>query len=163
MEILHKAKRMDNGKWVEGYYCRLPVDLEEAIDVNGKIYVKNIIDCIIETELKQNNIFNSFPFEVSKSEVYKVDPYTLCIYIGRNDDKGNKIWLHDIIEISTYNYTEPAEYYFGEIIYCEAWACWCIKEPNNEKPIPLHECEGSYKTEITRLGNIFDDADLLGV
>lgn len=154
MEILHKAKRIDNGKWILGGSI-----IQGLIKGEKVVYITQFgKKSICSQDMETGHILS-----LEECMFYKVDPYTLCVYTGKNDDKGNKIWLHDIIEISTYNYTEPAEYYFGEIIYCEAWACWCIKEPNNEKPIPLHECEGSYKTEITRLGNIFDDADLLGV
>lgn len=44
----------------------------------------------------------------------------------------------------------------------EAWACWCIQQPGEEKPIPLCECEGSYLTEIKVEGNSIDNPELLG-
>lgn len=70
---------------------------------------------------------------------------------------------HDVISISTYDYIEPEEDFFGEVVYCEAWACWCIKQPGAEKTIPLCECKGSYKTEIYILGNSIDNPEMLEV
>lgn len=137
IEILHKAKRIDNREWVEGYYTK----------IIGKLSKK-----------ERHYIYTGkLPFLV------EIDPETVCIYTGKNDGKGNKIWQHDVISINTYDYMEPAEDFLGEVVYCEAWACWCIKEPGAEKPIPLCECEGSYKTDIYVHGNSMDNPELLEV
>lgn len=140
MKILHKAKRKDNGEWVEGYYCKYqPCASKEE-------YVHGII-----------------PLYASALYMIEIDPETVCVYIGKDDWKDNKIWQHDVISISTYDYMEPAEDFFGEVVYSDAWACWCIKQPGSEKPIPLCECEGSYKTEIYVHGNSIDIPKLLEV
>lgn len=140
MEILHKAKRVDNGEWVEGFYCRYQPHASE------EKYVYGIV-----------------PSYASAMYVIPVNPETVCAYIGKNDGKSNKIWEHDILSINTYSYMEPEEDFFGEVVYCEAWACWCIKQPEEEKPIPLCECEGSYMTKIEILGNRFDNPEILEV
>lgn len=49
----------------------------------------------------------------------------------------------------------------SSIVYCEAWACWCIQQPDDEKPIPLCECEGRYQTDRFVEGNIFDNMEMM--
>lgn len=162
-EILFKAKRKDNGKWAEGYYCQLPkISLGATIVANGEMCAEDVGEYIVEIKDKQHSNFsNGFPIEVIESEVYEIVSETLCQYTGMRDKDGNRIWENDIISINTYDYMEPAEDYFGEVVYCEAWACWCIKQPDDEKPIPLCECEGSYQTDRFVEGNIFDNPELL--
>lgn len=76
-----------------------------------------------------------------------------------NGANGQRIWENDVISINTYDYNEPAEDFFGKVVYVDAWGCWCIKQPGEEKPIPLCECEGSYLTERVVEGNIFDNPE----
>lgn len=134
-EILFKAKRNDTGEWVYG-------DLTRNRRTGNCYIVSAVCEC---------------------AHPYRVDTETVCVYIGKDDGKGNEIWSHDVIAINTYDYMEPANDFFGEVVYCEAWACWCIKQPGDEKPIPLCECEGSYKTEICVLGNSIDNPEMLEV
>ena len=83
-EILFKAKRKDNGEWVEGNFVFDP-DLELAL-INGYQYYTS------ENGLERE------PFE------YEVDAETVCQYIGRNDMSNNKIWENDVLEITMYNW-----------------------------------------------------------
>lgn len=73
-EILFKAKRMDNGEWVEGYYRRIP--------------------CMgmLEHYIMPRNAKN-------RMEQYAIDPDTLCQYTGLTDKNGRKIWENDIAYI----------------------------------------------------------------
>ena len=137
-EILFRAKRIDNGEWVEGQYAYILNSKTE----NGEP-IKHFI-------CNGTNVFS-----------HEVDPETLCQYTGFKDKNGNRIWENDIISINTYDYMEPSEDFFGKVVYCEAWACWCIQQPDNEKPIPLCECEGSYQTDRFVEGNVFDNPELL--
>ena len=144
-EILFRAKRKNWRElpkeewWVEGYYCYF-------MDTH----------CV----LPRNLDYDAAMFGEQKVFVI-IDPETLCQYTGLPDKNGNRIWENDIISVNTYSYMEPEEDYFGKVVYAEGYACWCIQHPDDEKPIPLCECEGSYQTDRIIEGNIFDNPELL--
>ena len=140
-EVLFRGKQIDNGDWIEGYYLKADwngKEIHAIIPQNTVLYSGNTIDSIIE-----------------------IDPKTLCQYTGMNDKKGKWIWENDIVSINTYDYMEPQEDFFGQVIYAEGCGCWCIQQPKDEKPIPLCECEGSYQTDIFVYGNAFDNPELM--
>ena len=139
-EILFRAKRIDDGEWVEGYYVK--TTLGKDIKPSDVIFV---------------------PWKINRSEQWgwiKVLPETICQFTGLHDKNGNRIWENDIVSINTYSYMEPEEDYFGKIVYVEGWGCWCIQQPDDEKPIPLCECEGSYQTDRFVEGNVFDNPEM---
>ena len=110
---------------------------------------------------KDEWIYGIVPTYASALYIIEIDPETLCQYIYMNDKNGKRIWENDIVSINTYSYMEPEEDYFGKIVYVEGWGCWCIQQPDDEKPIPLCECEGSYQTDRFVEGDIFDNPELL--
>lgn len=71
-EILFKAKRKDNGEWVEGGYFSEPY-----------------------TEKKFIICWNSFG--LGFNEFIEVDPDTLCQFTGLTDKSGKRIWENDIL------------------------------------------------------------------
>lgn len=143
-EILFKAKRKNWRElpkeewWVEGY----PVKYQPCAS-------------------KEEWIYGIVPTYASALYIIEIDPETLCQYIYMDDKNGKRIWENDIVSINTYSYMEPEEDYFGKIVYVEGWGCWCIQQPDDEKPIPLCECEGSYQTDRFVEGDIFDNPELL--
>ena len=74
-EILFKAKRKDNGEWVEGQYVYITNPLTEDKPI------KHLI-------CNGTSIFNDL-----------IDPVTLCQYTGLTDKNDKKIWENDIVEL----------------------------------------------------------------
>lgn len=72
-EILFKAKRKDNGEWVEGY-------------------------CIPGMKLPGYDGKNDF-IVMSDGDYFAIDQETICQYTGLTDKDGKKIWENDIVEL----------------------------------------------------------------
>ena len=75
-EILFKAKRLDNGEWVEGNL------ITNERNENQK-YIGYIFD-------ERNGVIEDF-------DLVEVIPETICQYTGLTDKAGRKIWENDIV------------------------------------------------------------------
>lgn len=131
-EILFKAKRLDNGEWVEGYYVK--TTLGKDIEPSDVIFV---------------------PWNINRSEQWgwiKVLTETLCQYIGLKDKNGKRIWENDIVRIenSMDEGIGKIEFYGG---------MWYVDgEPSNS----LYDImEYDDIAEIEVVGNIFDNPELM--
>lgn len=157
-EILFKAKRKDNGEWVEGYY--LNIAQINSFICTGKIKLDGAIKGIIAPEM------------------YEIDINTICQYTGLTDKNGNKIWENDIL-ICHANEYDLERVVFGEfnVIDTETlevvdrvigWHTEVIKTDALSEcepfclPMPLTDYYIK-KGEVEVLGNIFDNAELLEV
>lgn len=92
-EILFKAKRIDNGEWVEGSLIDLDID-------SGY--------CYIVPPYKKASIL---PINFLITDRMKlVDPETLCQFTGLCDKNGKKIWENDIIKYHFREIYAPIKY-----------------------------------------------------
>jgi uncharacterized phage protein (TIGR01671 family) len=140
--FFYKAKRLDNGEWVEGSLVSTPKADEEfkaiiiPLDDNGG-YTEGIDDeCL------------GFEFW------YKVDENTLCQCTGLKDKNGKLIWENDIVKVRYSDGQEEISQVLWDKYGYYPWA--------NE-----YQCDGCVLyceiTDIEVIGNIFDNPEMLEV
>ena len=97
---LYRAKRCDNGEWVEGYYVKR----------HGVPMIYENRDC--------------------PQSIYEVDPSTICQCTGKHDIPENKmIYEHDFVSfLDTYStdsgYAE--QYCVGEVLWDDEELCFYV-------------------------------------
>lgn len=135
-EILFKAKRIDNGEWIEGHYT----------ECRGETFI---------------GIDTSSMFEIFCPPVirwFKVSSETLCQFTGLYDKNGNKIWENDIVNHNG----EYATVKFGT--YCSSFDCesynlgFYVDFP--EETFYRKEL-GYWRRKAEIAGNVFDNQELL--
>lgn len=157
-EILFKAKRKDNDKWVEGYY--LNVAKMNHFICTGKIKLDGALKGIIAPEM------------------YAIDATTLCQYTGLKDKNGETIWENDIL-IGHGNDRDLSKVVFGEFDVIDAgtleivdrvigWHTEVVETDALSKcepfclPMPLTDFYIK-RSEFEVIGNIFDNPELMEV
>ena len=90
----------------------------------------------------------------------EVVPETAGQYTGLDDKNGVSIFEGDVVTASWYDYEEPREDTFGEVIFNEGWCSYCIW---NEAENVMSEMngQGAYEWEIEVIGNIHDNPELV--
>ena len=135
-EILFRAKRKDNGEWIEGYYYK-------------RIQGSKVVDAI-----------EKYNGNIGFIEYYEINPNTICQYTGRDDKNGNKIWENDIVSAVWYSYIEPIEDITGRVVFDQGWCAYIICDESMGIKSELNGC-GAYTYEFEVLGNVFDNPELI--
>jgi uncharacterized phage protein (TIGR01671 family) len=132
---LFKAKRVDNGKWVIGYY--------------GVIGKRNVI-----IEKYAENYYCPDTCESRHgNQIHEVNSKTICQCTGLKDKNGKLIWENDIVKCLYDSYGENGVY-IGKVIYREDTCCFV--DANSEST----DYEW-WEEEKEVIGNIFDNKELL--
>lgn len=139
-EILFRAKRIDNGEWVEGYYG---IKAKET-DMEKHYIMVSTYDANL----------SSYPFYFTDIQI---DPETLCQYTGLKDKNGNRIWENDIVSFIDMTSTESG--------YCErnciGRVAWDIEEVCFYVTDRLSSESWEVLQDCYAVGNIFDNPELL--
>ena len=154
-EILFRAKRTDNGEWVEG-------SLITGVFLRGG----QDIPYILCPDKADYDCFEDFDEE---NGIFAVGPETICQYTGLTDKNGEKIWEDDILKGYQYPYLSDGEYnYFAQVVWfdnCPAFGIYTFKNPKSnvrgisEGNIEFMEEWNPDDWEV--IGNIFDNPELL--
>lgn len=140
-----KAKRKDNGRWIEGYYIyhlkRIPCVMGDCVKPEDE---QHLIACDGFSDWNMPRYI----------ELYEVDPKTLCWYTGMTDLNGVLIWENDIVRYAAIDGQED-EVDVTTVKYNNGFTPWTWE----------YECDGCdlrYELiKVEKLGNIFDNPELL--
>ena len=138
-EILFKAKRIDNGEWVEGYV------FDDGFVDSKRMFVGGLV--IMDYKGTAND-----RWEVGTA-FYEVDPNTICQYTGLTDKNGNKIWENDVV-----NY--PLEECCGKITWNDYEAMF-IFDVLLEDGCFEEEYLYDFANYLEVIGNMFDNPELI--
>ena len=128
---LYRAKRTDNGKWVEG--CLLIINDSEY----------RIVTSCLQGDVK----------ELLNVCAYEVDQSTICQCTEINDKNGKLIWENDIVKGKYYD-NGKSHRHIGQVKYIyEAYKVVGVKQYTGYHA----HLDGSYEV----IGNIFDNKELL--
>lgn len=169
-EILFKAKRIDNGEWVEGYYCKIS-ETTYCTEEDYKRFPVPTHHYIFVESMTDWGLPNKFL-------IYEIDPDTLCQYTGLTDKNGKKIWENDIL-IGHGNNRDLSKISFGKFYVIDVemlnkvdevvgWHTEVIETDALSKcepfclPMPLTDFYIE-RSGFEVFGNIFDNPELLEV
>lgn len=142
-EILFKAKRVDNGEWVEGYA------FDDGLVDSKRLFVGDLVitDYKGSADDKWNVGIN----------LYEVFPETLCQYTGLIDKNGKKIFDNDIFK--HYNRTDFLDFesYETGVVKWDEIKCRYVNYRVGTNEIFNLNCECDYEV----ICNIFDNPEFL--
>lgn len=99
-EILFRAKKIDDGEWVEGYL------FDDGLPKPKRFFIGGF--GIYEYEGAPNQ------WAINRQDIAEIDLDTICQYTGLKTASGVRIWENDIIAIAT---GENGEEYRGLVEY----------------------------------------------
>lgn len=149
---LFKAKRIDNGEWVEG----VPFEIE------GKtvILIKDN-DNLLRVHYIEENMWDAAIY------VIEIDPSTICQCTGLKDRNGKLIWENDIVAFQFYNDDCPflnknTKKRLGKVFWQDFRADFSIGMGHNGSNSMSNDLwkyvQNGNLVEV--LGNIFDNKEL---
>lgn len=134
-EIVFRAKRIDNGEWVEG---RLLIDY-----VSGQYFIHSYGNSVNESDkVNEEGCLKFFANEV--------DAETVCRYIGVKDKNGKEIYEGDII------LSDDGK--IGQVQWFEehlAFMIWCVIDNK------VYFAYDNDFSKIEVIGSVYENADLL--
>ena len=132
---LFRAKRIENGEWVEGYYIYYP---------HGYYAEGEIEHILIDTSTS-----------VGLYKVYSVDPSTICQCTGLKDKNGKMIWENDVVFATDDDGNSgQVDTGVGEVDFLEG--LWYI---GGNVQNALYDINKIHQIKV--IGNIFDNPELL--
>lgn len=134
---LFKAKRLDNGEWVVGYY---------AVIGQRNVIIEKCVEnyyCPDTCESRHGN------------QIHKVNSKTICQCTGLKDKNGKLIWENDVIKVC----------WQDNEAQCEEIAQVAWDEFGYYPWLDEYHCDGcdlfNEVLDIEVIGNIFDNKELL--
>ena len=145
---LFKAKRLDNGEWVQGNLIQScdAIDGWETIIIpikNSNMFTKHI-----------KRGYGNLGFE----NWYRVDPSTICQCTGLKDKNGKLIWENDIV---AYWDTYSTESGLAEAD-CDGQVVWEDETMSFQVTNRLSAESYEVLDECSVIGNIIDSPELMG-
>ena len=131
-EILFRAKRIDNGEWVEGSY-------HHQKDYYGDPCDKHYIIDGTTTDME------------GYGEHCEIDPETICQLTGLTDVNGKRIWENDIVKHEISDTLGTVKW------YQEDYVGWCV----DDVMVDEQQFTDEMWNECEVIGNAFDDKHLL--
>lgn len=147
---LFKAKRIDNGEWVQGY-------LFDDWFENGKIFIGGLV-------IEEYNGTACDDWNITGIDFYEVDPSTICQCTGMKDKNGKLIWENDVVKkefYTDYDAFSNSEEYIGIVKVSNC--AWVIETIRDKCIRPIFEAM-LYSEDVEHfeiLGNVFDNPELL--
>ena len=129
---LFRAKRLDNGQWVQGFICKKKYK-------SNKFYISCFHD-------KDDN-----------EQFFAIDPDTICQCTGLKDNNGNLIWENDVVGFwDTYS-TENGQAEMdciGKVVWDDETISFQVTNRLSAESYEVID-------ECSVIGNIFDNPELL--
>lgn len=137
-EILFRAKRVDNGEWVKGYFWR---------GVDHIYMIPSHVGIGYDDKIKHMSAY-----------AVEVEPETICQYTGLTDKNGNRIWENDIVRTTKFGKDDGNGHnYAGFDVFVVKWDDGGFALFNKWRRFNLRTDEKSYEI----LGKVFDNPELL--
>ena len=139
---LYRAKRTDNGEWVEGNCIN--------DGVTGQVFIHASGNSVNESDkVGEDGCLRFVAFEV--------DPSTICQCTGLKDKNGKLIWENDIM-VAHLDDSFPEDATYTRVVWDNNG--FCTKEQGSEDISPLDKFDQEH---FEVCGNIFDNMELLEV